>query len=361
YNLNMTKRTSTKPIYVKDIQIGGQNRVVIQSMTNIPAKKINETIELVNDLADLGCELIRIAVLDEEDAHAFKHIIPKVKIPVIADIHYMHSLALIVIEHGVHKIRINPGNITNPEEVKKIITACKEKNIPIRIGVNSGSLPKDLMQKYGMTKEAMVEAALRHIEILEKENFTNIAVSVKSTDPILSIESYRELAKKIPYPLHLGITEAGPLIRGTTISAYALGRLIEDGLGDTIRVSLSDDPRKEVKVAKEILNIFELNKIPKLISCPTCGRVQYKNMFKVVNDLDKYLETLKGKVKIAVMGCAVNGLGEAQDADIAVVGNNQKGMIYVNKKIVKIVEEKNILKELKIIVNNYLKNKKDVL
>lgn len=270
----MVNRSSTNKIMVGNVQIGGQNKVVIQSMCNTKTKDVESTAKQINDLEKAGCELVRVACLDLEDAKAIKEIKKEINIPIVADIHFDYKLALEAIESGVDKVRINPGNIGSEENVKLVVDKCKEKNIPIRIGVNSGSIEKELLEKYGKpTAKAMVESAKKHIDILERLDFKNYAVSLKASNLDLCIESYFEAAKEFNCPLHLGITEAGTEFSGTIKSSIGLGVMLRQGIGDTIRVSLSDDPVKEIKVAKEILKDCGLyKKSPTLIACPTCRK-----------------------------------------------------------------------------------------
>jgi len=351
----ITLRKQTKPIKVGNTTIGGKNSVVIQSMTNTKTKDIEKTLKQIKLLASFGCQIVRVAVLDFEDAKALKKITEMSEIPIIADIHFSAELALEAIKNGVSKIRINPGNIGSDDKVKLVVEACKKKNIPIRIGVNSGSLPKNIKEKFGLCAKGLVEAAKIHVDILEKLNFKDIIISLKSTDPALVEETYTLASQTFAYPLHVGITESGSLIRGTVKSTYALTNVLSKGIGDTIRVSLSCDPEHEVIVGKEILANLGLNSkdYPNLISCPTCGRIQW-DMFSVIKEIESYVNTLEGKVKIAIMGCVVNGPGEAEDADITCVGAPNKVIIYVKGVIKKIAPEKDAVKELKIIINEYL-------
>jgi len=300
----MVNRKETKKIFVGDVQIGGQNKVVIQSMTNTKTKDINATVEQILRLEEAGCEIVRVACLDIEDAKAIKEIKSKIHIPIVSDIHFDYKIALEAAKAGVDKIRINPGNIGSNDRVKAVVDACKERKIPIRIGVNSGSLPKDILEKYGKpTAKGMVEAGLRHIKILEDLEFYDIALSLKASSLELCIESYREAANTIDYPLHLGVTHAGTEFSGTISSSIGLGTLLREGIGNTMRVSLSADPVKEVKVAKEILKDCNLyNESPTLIACPTCGRIQY-DLIPIANEIEEFLQTIKSPITVAVMGC----------------------------------------------------------
>ena len=273
----MVNRKDTRPIFVRDIQIGGQNRVVIQSMCNTKTKDVLATVNQILELEKVGCEIIRVACLDIEDAKAIKEIKEKIHIPIVADIHFDYKIALAAIEAGVDKIRINPGNIGDEEKTRAVVEACKKNKIPIRIGVNGGSLEKELLDKYGKPcSDAMIESAKRHVEILEKLDFYDIAISLKASNLDMCIEAYEKAAKEFKYPLHLGITEAGTAFSGTIKSSIGLGILLKQGIGDTLRVSLSDDPIEEIEVCKEILKDGNLySKVPTLVACPTCGRIQY--------------------------------------------------------------------------------------
>lgn len=345
----MIKRNETRPITVGDIQIGGQNKVVIQSMCNTKTKNVEETVKQILELEKAGCEIVRVACLDMDDAKAIKDIKSQIHIPIVADIHFDYRIALEAIKNGVDKVRINPGNIGNEDRVKQVVEACKQKNIPIRIGVNAGSLEKDLLEKYGgrPTAKAMVESAKRHIDILEKLNFYNIAISLKASNLDLCIEAYEEAAATFDYPLHLGITESGTAFSGTIKSSIGLGVLLRKGIGDTIRVSLSDNPVEEIKVAKEILKDCNLyNKSPKLIACPTCGRTQI-DLIPIAKEIEEFLQTIEVDITVAVMGCAVNGPGEAAQADIGIAGGVKEGLLFKKGKIIKKVPQEEIVEILK--------------
>lgn len=319
------ERTKTRQIVVGNVKIGGQNKVVIQSMTNTKTKDVDATVKQINDLEKAGCEIIRVACLDLEDAKAIKEIKKQINIPIVADIHFDYKIALEAINSGVNKIRINPGNIGNEEKVKAVVEACREKNIPIRIGVNAGSLEKELLEKYGKpTAEAMVESAKKHVEILEKLEFYDIAISLKASNLDLCVEAYEKASKEFNYPLHLGITEAGTEFSGTIKSSIGLGLLLKQGIGDTLRVSLSDDPVKEIKVAKEILKNCNLySGVPTLVACPTCGRTQI-DLIPIAKEIEEFLQTINSDITVAVMGCVVNGPGEAREADIGIAGRNKR-------------------------------------
>ncbi len=351
------RREQTKKVYVKDIPIGGSNNVVIQTMTTTKTKNIEETISQINTLATAGSAIVRLAILDIEDANAIKEIKNRVNVPLVADIHFDYRLALICADNGIDKIRINPGNIGNKDRIKLVVDKCLEKAIPIRIGINGGSLEKHITQKYGVTSKGMLESAKYHVKLLEELNFTNIIISLKSSDIYKTVEAYRMASREFNYPLHLGITEAGTLFSGTIKSSIGLGILLYEGIGDTIRVSLSTDPIEEIKVAKELLSSLGLYKKPKIISCPTCGRIQY-NMFDLVNKVEAYLEKIDSNITVAVMGCAVNGPGEAKAADIGIAGGKKEGLIFVGGKIKRKVKENEMYDELIKEINIYIK--KDV-
>lgn len=344
----MVKRNETRKIFVGDVQIGGQDKVVIQSMTNTKTKDVKSTVEQILKLEDAGCEIVRVACLDVEDARAIKEIKSKIHIPVVADIHFDYRIALEAADAGVNKIRINPGNIGSNDRVKAVVDKCKEKHIPIRIGVNSGSLPKDILEKYGKpTAKGMVESGLRHIKILEDLEFFDIALSLKASTLDLCIESYTEASNAINYPLHLGVTHAGTEFSGTVSSSIGLGAILMQGIGDTMRVSLSADPVKEIKVAKEILKDCNLyNKSPKLIACPTCGRIQY-DLIPIANEVEDFLQTIKSDITVAVMGCGVNGPNEARHADIGIAGGIKEGLLFKKGEIIRKVKQEDMVKVLK--------------
>ena len=344
----MYKREETRPIYVGNVQIGGQNKVVIQSMCNTKTKDIEETVKQIHKLEDAGCEIIRVACLDIEDANAIKEIKKQIHIPIVADIHFDYKIALAAIDAGVNKIRINPGNIGDEEKIKAVVDGCKKNNIPIRIGVNGGSLEKDLLEKYGRPcSEAMIESAKRHVNILEKLNFFDIAISLKASNLDMCIEAYELASKEFKYPLHLGITEAGTAFSGTIKSSIGLGILLKQGIGDTIRVSLSDDPIEEIPVCKEILKNCNLyNKSPKLVACPTCGRIQY-DMIPIAKEIEKFLQGIESNITVAIMGCAVNGPGEAREADIGIAGGKGEALLFKKGEIIRKIPQERIIKELK--------------
>ena len=344
----MNKRIDTRKIMVGDVQIGGKDQVIIQSMTNTKTKDVNSTVKQILDLENAGCQIIRVACLDIEDAKAIKQIKQQIHIPIVADIHFDYRIALQAIESGVDKIRINPGNIGNEERIKKVVDACKEHKIPIRIGVNGGSLEKDLLDENGRpTAKAMVESARRHVAILEKLDFYDICISLKASDLDLCIAAYEEASKTFDYPLHLGITEAGTAFSGTVKSSIGLGVLLRQGIGNTLRVSLSDNPVEEIKVAKEILKDCGLyKKSPKLVACPTCGRTQI-DLIPIAKEVESFLQTIEADITVAVMGCAVNGPGEARNADIGIAGGINEGLLFKKGEIIKKVKQEDIVQVLK--------------
>ena len=354
------KRKMTRVVKVGNILIGGDNPISIQSMTNTKTKDVTATVKQIHEFEKAGCQIVRVAVLNREDAEAIKEIKKQISIPIVADIHFDYRLALIAADAGVDKLRINPGNIGSIDRVKMVVDKCKEKNIPIRIGVNSGSISKEIKEKFGgATAEALVESARSHVEILEKLDFYDIIISLKASSVMLCVETYRIASKTFNYPLHIGITEAGTKFSGTIKSSIGMGLLINEGIGDTMRISLSANPVEEIKVAKEILSTFGLYQKPVLISCPTCGRIQY-NMLDIVDEIEEFLETLGNvKLKVAVMGCAVNGPGEASDADIGIAGGNGIAILFKKGEIIRKIDEKDILEELKKEILEILKEKKN--
>ena len=348
------KRNKTKKIYVGGVQIGGQKKVVIQSMTNTKTSDVDSTVKQILELENADCEIIRVACPTIDDAKAIKEIKKYIHIPIVADIHFDYKIALEAIKSGVDKIRINPGNIGDKNKVKAVVDACREKNIPIRIGVNAGSLEKDLLEKYGKpTAEAMVESARRHIEILEDLDFYDICLSLKASDLDLCISAYEMASRCFPYPLHIGITEAGTAFSGTIKSSIGVGYLLRKGIGDTLRVSLSDNPVEEIKVAKEILKCCNLIKLPRLVSCPTCGRTQI-DLIPIAKKVEEFLLTIDKDITVAVMGCAVNGPGEAREADIGIAGGVGEAILFKKGKIIKKIPQDKIFEELKNeIINNF--------
>ena len=353
----MNKRTETRPIFVGNVQIGGQNKVVIQSMCNTKTKDVKATVEQILKLEKIGCEIIRVACLDIEDAKAIKEIKKQIHIPIVADIHFDYKIALEAIKSGVDKIRINPGNIGDEEKTKAVVEACKENKIPIRIGVNAGSLEPELLEKYGRPcSDAMVKNAKKHIEILEKLDFYDIAISLKASNLDMCVEAYEKAAEVFNYPLHLGITEAGTSFSGTIKSSIGLGILLRQGIGDTIRVSLSDDPTEEIPVCKEILKNCNLYKnSPKLVSCPTCGRIQY-DLIPIAKEIEKFLQNIEADITVAIMGCAVNGPGEAREADIGIAGGKGEGLLFKKGEIIKKIPQDKMIEVLETEIQEMIKN-----
>ena len=344
----MINRINTRTIKVGNLEIGGNNNVIIQSMCNTKTKNVEETVKQILELEKAGCEMIRVACLDEEDAKAIKSIKERIHIPIVADIHFDYKIALAAIEAGVDKIRINPGNIGSKDKTKAVVEACQKKNIPIRIGVNGGSLEKELLKKYGKPcAEAMVESAKKHIEILEELNFYDTCISLKALNLDLCLKAYEMAANTFDYPLHLGITEAGTAFSGTIKSSIGLGVLLREGIGNTIRVSLSDDPIEEIKVAKEILKDCGLyRKSPTLVACPTCGRTEY-DMIPIAKEMEKFLQTLESDITVAIMGCVVNGPGEASNADIGIAGGKNEAVLFKKGQVIRKIPQEKIIDELK--------------
>lgn len=341
-----------KIIYVREIPIGGKH-IVIQSMTNTKTSDIENTVNQINQLINEGCEIVRVSVKDMDDAIAISTIKDKVSCPIVADIHFDHKLALAAINNGADKIRINPGNMEK-DNVAIIVEKCKEYNIPIRIGVNSGSLSQDIITKYGTSSKALVEEMKREVEFIESLNYQNLILSIKATDIFTFIEANREISKIYDYPLHIGLTESGTVQSGSIRSSYAIGTLLKEGIGDTIRVSLTGNPINEIKVAKEILKIFDLYKGATLISCPTCGRCEY-DMEGLINQVEPIITKINIPLKIAIMGCIVNGIGEGKEADLGIAGGKKQAVIFKKGTIVKKVEEKDLLNAFKEELNSLIK------
>ncbi|MBV4414871.1 flavodoxin-dependent (E)-4-hydroxy-3-methylbut-2-enyl-diphosphate synthase [Clostridium tyrobutyricum] len=340
-------RSNTKKIKLGNIFIGGDSKITVQSMTNTDTRDRAATIKQIKSLEKMGCDIVRCAVPDIEACTALKDITKSVNIPVVADIHFDYRLAIKSIENGVFALRINPGNIGSNDRVKEVAKAAQDSNIPIRIGVNSGSLNKDMLKKYGgVSSDALVESALNHVKILENVNFDNIVISIKSSNVIQMVDSYRKISKICQYPLHLGVTEAGTGFTGTIKSSVGIGTLLMEGIGDTIRVSLTGDPIQEVKVGKEILKACGLRKQGiELISCPTCGRTEI-NIIKIAEEVERRLSHINKNIRVAVMGCVVNGPGEAREADIGIAGGKGEGLIFKNGNIIKKVREENLVEAL---------------
>jgi (E)-4-hydroxy-3-methylbut-2-enyl-diphosphate synthase len=334
------KRKTTRRIHIGSIPVGGGAPVAVQSMTNTDTRDIHATVAQIRRLSEAGCEIVRLAVPDREAARAFAEIRPKVETPLVADIHFDHRLALLAIESGADGLRINPGNIGGERAVEKVVEAARAGNVPIRIGVNSGSLPKEILGKFGKpTPEAMVESALAHVRLFEGLGFHQFKISLKSSDVMNTINAYEMLSERVDYPLHVGVTEAGTLIAGTVKSSLGIGYLLAKGIGDTFRVSLTRDPEEEVRVAFEILRAVGIrHRGPEIISCPTCGRCEI-DLFSLVDRVEQALSHIKASPRVAVMGCVVNGPGEARDADIGVAGGRKQGILFIKGQVVRKVPE----------------------
>ena len=347
----------SRVVKVGNLLIGGGNPIVIQSMTNTTTSDVEATVNQIKKLEAAGCQMVRMTINNEEAAKAIGEIKKRVDVPLCADIHFDYKLALLAIENGIDKLRINPGNIGSDENIKAVVEKAKEKNIPIRIGVNSGSIEKHILEKYGKpTADGMVESAMYHINLLEKNGFNDIVVSLKASNVKMMVEAYRKISKLVDYPLHLGVTEAGTAFQGTVKSAIGIGALLVDGIGDTIRVSLTEDPVEEIKVAKEILKVLGLIEAGvEIVSCPTCGRTEI-DLIGLAKKVEKEFENENRKIKIAVMGCVVNGPGEAREADYGVAGGKGVGVLFKKGQIVKKVDESEILIELKKLIMEDEKN-----
>ncbi len=341
------QRKKTKKIRVGDIFIGGDSPISVQSMTNTDTRDIKSTIQQIIRLEEAGCDIVRLAILDNEAATAIGEIKKHVKIPLVADIHYDYRLAVECMKNGVDKIRLNPGNIGGNDRVKIVAGMAKERGIPIRIGVNSGSVEKGIQEKFGgVTAEGMVESALAHVAILENVDFNDIAISIKASSVPMTIAAYRLLSKKCSYPLHVGVTEAGTVYKGTIKSSVGIGCLLAEGIGDTIRVSLTGDPVEEIKAGKQILKSLGLLKEGiEIVSCPTCGRTQV-NLIDIANSIEPLLEKLDKNIKVAIMGCAVNGPGEAKDADIGIAGGVNEVLLFKKGRIIRKIPQENVVEEL---------------
>lgn len=345
----MFLRENTRPLKLKDYILGGNDKIYIQSMTNTKTKDVIETVKQINELEKIGCDIIRVAVLDQEDANAISKIKEGINIPLVADIHFDPELAITAIKNGVDKIRLNPGNISNKEKIKEIVQLCKERQIPIRIGVNSGSLPKGME----LSAANMILAAKQHIDILEELDFYDIVLSLKASNADLACEAYELASKTFNYPLHVGITEAGTSFSGLIKSSIGLYKILSKGIGNTIRVSLTADPLLEIKAAKEILKEMHLiDNVANFTSCPTCGRTAY-NMMPIAYEIENYLQTIHKNIHVAVMGCAVNGPGEAKEADLGIAGGKGEAVLFKKGIIVRKIKEENIIEELKKEIDNF--------
>jgi (E)-4-hydroxy-3-methylbut-2-enyl-diphosphate synthase len=342
-----TLRKKTRQIHIGDVAVGGDAPVAVQSMTNTDTRDWRATVAQIKRLEEAGCEIVRVAVPDEEAVEQLARIKDAIGIPLIADIHFDHRLALGALRAGVHGLRLNPGNIGGPDKVSKVVRAARERQVPIRIGVNSGSLEKDLLEQHGRpTPEAMVESALRHVRLLEDHDFDLIKISLKSSDVLDTVASYRLLSERSDYPLHLGVTEAGTLVDGAIKSALGIGILLFEGIGDTLRVSLTRDPEDEIPVAYSILRSLRLRERGvELVSCPTCGRTEIE-LIPLVEKADRLLRKVRTPIKVAIMGCVVNGPGEAREADVGIAGGRGKGMLFKKGERIETVAESELLNRL---------------
>lgn len=341
-------RDNTKVVHIGNRVIGGGNPILIQSMTNTRTEDVEATVTQIHRLEQAGCEIIRCTVPTMEAALAIKEIKKQISIPLVADIHFDYRMAIAAMENGADKIRINPGNIGKKENVAAVVTVAKERNIPIRVGVNSGSLEKDLIEKYGgVTAQGIVESALDKVKMIEELGYDHLVISIKSSDVLMCVKAHEILAKETSYPLHVGITESGTLLGGNIKSGVGLGIILYQGIGDTIRVSLTGDPVEEIKSAKLILRTLGLRKGGiEVVSCPTCGRTKI-DLIQLANEVEQMVQDIPLDIKVAVMGCAVNGPGEAREADIGIAGGTGEGLLIKKGKIVKKVPEDQLLSVLK--------------
>ena len=356
--LSLIRRRKSKKINLGDVPIGGDSPIAVQSMTNTDTRDVESTVAQIKNLEKIGCEIIRVALPDKEAVSSVAAIKKKISIPLVADIHFNYRLAVDAMKHGVDGIRINPGNISK-DKIKEIIKVAKERRIVIRIGINSGSLQKDLLLKYGSaTSDALVESALRNLELFEDQGFDLIKLSLKSSDVPSMIEAYRAIAVKTEYPLHLGVTEAGSLINATIKSSLGIGTLLYEGIGDTIRVSVTGNPVSEIPLAYGILRALRIRKVgPEIISCPTCGRCEI-DLLQLTNKIEKALAGKKDYLKVALMGCVVNGPGEAADADIGIAGGKGQGILFKKGKVVRKIKENDFAKVLLNEINIMLGERK---
>jgi (E)-4-hydroxy-3-methylbut-2-enyl-diphosphate synthase len=345
--LHCMKRRLTRSISIGGVQIGGGAPVVVQSMTKTPTQDVTATVRQIERLMEAGCELVRLAVPDMEAANALARIKSQVALPLIADIHFDYRIALAAIDKGIDGLRLNPGNIGGKKEIQQIVAAARARAIPIRIGVNAGSLGSEILKRYGHpTPEAMVESALNHVSILEDLGFHHIKISLKSSNVLQTVSAYRLLSEKVDYPLHVGVTEAGTLISGTIKNSLGIGLLLSEGIGDTIRVSLTHDPVDEVKVAYEILKALGLRQRGvEIISCPTCGRCEI-DLVGLAEEVENALSHIRAPLKVAIMGCVVNGPGEAREADVGIAGGRGQGTLFKKGKVVKKVAESELARVL---------------
>lgn len=341
------QRKQTKKIRVGGIYIGGDAPISVQSMANTDTRDVKATVDQIKRLEEVGCDIIRVAIPDSEAASALSQIKKEIKIPLVADIHFDYRLALDSIKNGADKIRLNPGNIGGQDRVKMVADMAKERQIPIRIGVNSGSVEKSIIEKYGgVTPEGMVESAIAHAKMLEDVDFDDIAISIKASSVPMTIAAYRLLSQKSAYPVHIGVTEAGTIYKGTIKSSIGIGCLLAEGIGDTLRVSLTGDPVEEVRVGKQILkSLGIINNGIEVVSCPTCGRTRI-DLIGIANKLEPVLDKLDKNIKVAIMGCAVNGPGEAKDADVGIAGGINEALLFKKGKIIKKIPQDMIVEEL---------------
>ena len=347
-------RKDTKEIRIGNITIGNKNKIAIQRMTNTKTKDVTKTITQINELVKAGCDIVRLAITDEEDAYAISKIKQKITCPIVADIQSSPKLAIRAIKQGIDKIRINPGNITNPMDIKEIVEACKEYHIPMRLGINSGSLPKSITGKTTIiTSEILVEYLLSIVSLIESWDYNDLVLSIKTTSIDSAIKVNQLLSSKTSYPLHIGLTEAGTQKAGTIRSSYVLGTLLNEGIGDTIRVSLTGNPINEIEPAKEILSMFHLYNKPTLISCPTCGRTNYE-MEKIIEQIEPFLNQLSSPITVAIMGCAVNGPGEARHCDIGIAGGLNEALLFKKGKVIRKIPQDKIVEELKLEINQMI-------
>jgi len=340
-------RRKTRQVSVGSVSVGGDAPIRIQSMCVTPTRDVEATVDQIQKLTEAGCEIVRVACPKDEDARALGKIRSRIKIPLVADIHFHYKLALIALDEGVDKLRLNPGNIGSRDRIEEVVKKAKERKVPIRIGVNAGSLEKDLREKYGHpTPEALVESAKRHVSILEELGFNDIIISLKASDVPTMVAAYRLASKTFDYPLHLGVTEAGTLLRGSVYNAIGVGTLLQEGIGDTIRISLTTDPVEEVKVARFILEALGLRRLgPRVVSCPSCGRAEV-DVFKLADEVEERAMKLKDPLTISVLGCVVNGPGEAHESDFGITGGKDKGMIYIDGAQHRVVDEEKLVDEL---------------
>lgn len=350
----MAYRDNTKVVHIGNKVIGGGNPIMIQSMTNTPTEDVEKTVAQILALEAAGCDIVRCTVPNQEAADAIKQIKSRIHIPLVADIHFDYKMAIEAMENGADKIRINPGNIGSKDRIEAVVKTAKERNIPIRVGVNSGSLEKDLLEKYGgVTAEGLVESALDKVRIIEEFGYDNLVISIKSSNVMLCVDAHKKLAEKTNYPLHVGITEAGTLYGGNIKSSIGLGIILNEGIGDTIRVSLSGDPTEEIRTAKMILKTLGLRKGGiEVVSCPTCGRTKI-DLIGLANEVEKMVQEFPLDIKVAVMGCAVNGPGEAREADIGIAGGIGEGLLIKKGEVIRKVPEAELIDALRDELKNW--------